>query len=362
MPFIRPSLQTIIDRIIADYESRVDGAATFTRRSAFKIKGKVYGGAIHGNYGFLNYMADQLFVSTADSEYVDIHANEWGKVRKEATKATGSCIVTGTNGVAIPADSELVSDDSIIYVVDEEAIITNGSATLAITAKVAGADGNDDGNITLSFVSPVLGVNTIVTVTALGLTGGLDEESDSELKDRTLARKRQAPFGGAIFDYEVWAKEVAGVTRAWAFDEWQGVGTVGIAFARDNDETSIIPTADQRQTVYDYIIQHEDPLTGETVGKPVGCSLYMIPAVAYTVNFQIGIYPNNSTIRTNAESQLADLLLTIGPGEALPLSQVSAAISAVTDEEKNRIIYPTADIGFTSLQIPILGSVTWSNY
>ena len=94
---------------------------------------------------------------------------------------------------------------------DADVTLVAGTGTLALTAKVAGADGNDNAGITLSFVSPIASVNTTVTVGADGLSGGSDQESDTALRNRVLTRKRQPPHGGADFDYEVWAKEVSGV-------------------------------------------------------------------------------------------------------------------------------------------------------
>jgi len=53
MPFNRPTLSTLISRIISDLNSKVKDSATFLRRSFFIIISKIEGGVGHGLYGFL---------------------------------------------------------------------------------------------------------------------------------------------------------------------------------------------------------------------------------------------------------------------------------------------------------------------
>ncbi len=40
--------------------------------------------------------------------------------------------------------------------------------------------------------------------------------------------------GGADPDYVIWAKEIAGITRAWTFRHYKGTGTVGVMVATSN--------------------------------------------------------------------------------------------------------------------------------
>ena len=82
--------------------------------------------------------------------------------------------------------------------------------------------------------------------------------------------------------------EISGNTRAWISEEYQGVGTIGLSFVRDND-TNIIPNATQRESTKDYIIEHEDPITGETVGAPVTATpgIYMIELSLLSLDFSI---------------------------------------------------------------------------
>jgi uncharacterized phage protein gp47/JayE len=319
------------------------------------------GGAVHLMYGFLEYMKNQLFALTSDTEFLDKHGSEFGVARTAAVAATGTGTATGTATTVIPAGSELQSSTGSVYETDAAYTIgAGGTVSVDFTAKVAGDDSNNDAGVTLTFVSPVTGVNTTVTVDANGIADGVDEETDEPYRTRILTRKRKPPHGGADFDYEEWAKEVAGVTRAWSIEDYQGIGTVGLSFVRDND-TTIFPSASEITTVENYIVSHTDPITGETVGKPVGVTLYMITPVAKTIDFTLAIFPNTTAVQTAITSQLEDLMTErAGSEQTIYLSQMSEAIGGALDEERHRIDFPTEDQTATATEVHVLGDITFS--
>jgi uncharacterized phage protein gp47/JayE len=361
MPFERPTLAAIVSRIDGDIVTRVTGAITILRRSVLKILGRAYAGACHLLYGNIEFNKDQTFITTANAEHLERHAAEYGITRTAATKATGTGTATGTDGITIPASTELQSTTGIVYLTDAAVVIASGVATLAITAKVAGEDGNDDSGIVLTFVSPISGVTTTVTTTT-ALDGGADEETDEALRERVLARKRQPPHGGASFDYEQWMLEVSGVTRSWAIDQYQGIGTIGCAFVRDNDD-DLIPSPAEITTVENYILSHPDPITLVTVGKPVTAILYMITLTKKSVNLTLSISPNTADVQTAIESKIEDIILSEGgPGQTIYLSQISAAISAATGEDRHSIDFPTDDITASTNEVHVPGTITWNTY
>lgn len=365
MPFVRGSLQNIVDRITSDFQTRITGATSLLRRSVLRVIARVIAGAIHLLYEYLDYQARQIFILTADEAGLEAISSEYGVSRTAATEAVGSGVTgTSTNGVIIPAGTELSSTDDQIYETDEDVTVAAGVATLAFTAQVAGADGNDDALIILSFVSPIAGVSTSVTVDADGITGGADIETDEDLRARLLARKRQPPHGGAEFDYVAWALEVSGITRAWSFPLYQGIGTIGVAFVRD-DDAIVIPNSTQLAAVRAYIVEHEDPGTGITVGCPVTAEpgLFMIPLTPLSIDFTIALYPNTVAVQGLVEDAIADLILREGgPEETIYLSEISEAISLVSGEERHRITLPVADITATTSQLHVIGTVTFTAY
>ncbi len=363
MPFQRPTLSELVDRIVADLQTRITEGTSLLRRATLKIMARVLAGAVHLLYGYLDFQTDQLFIFSADSEGLNRIANEYGITRNAAVEATGSGQAMGTSGIVIPAESELRATSGQKYDTDEDVPIAGGVATLAFTAQVAGAGGNDDPSIILTFTSPIAGINATVTVGADGITDGSDEETDDSLREKLLIRKRYPPYGGAEADYLNWTLEVPGVTRAWVFPLVQGAGTVGIAFVRDNDE-SIIPNAERRQDVRDYLIEHPHEWAG-TVGIPLTAEpgLFIIELNELAIDMDISISPNTAAVRTAVEAELQELVLNEGgPEETISISSIIGVISIAGGEERHVLNSPIIDVTATISQVHTLGTLTWRDY
>lgn len=366
MPFVRPSLSDIYDRMISNIEVQLSSIGGLLRRSVTRIVTKALSTMVHQLYGHQNIIADNLFISKATGSYLDDHGGEYGIDRNEATLATGTCTATGTNGTSIPAGTELKSPGGIVYKTDEAATISSGEASLDFTAKSGyeGEDSNDEASVSLSFVSPITGVNSTATVDSDGINGGADIESDDDYRERILRRKRQAPHAGCENDYETWAKEISGVTRAWCFPAYMGNGTVALAFVRDDDDT-ILPNSTQREAMRLYVIEHTDPLTGQTTGIPTTAEggFFVLELEELEVDLEIAISPNTTTVQEAVEAELEALLLTDGgPGQTLRLSRISEAISAAASETHHTLSSPTADTTADYDEVHVLGTITWSDY
>lgn len=362
MPFDIPTLQEISDRIESDFETRISGATSFLRRSVLKVKARVYAGAVRLLYTYQQFRANQLFATSADGEWLEIHGAEFGIQRTAAVKAAGTGTATGTVGTSIPVGTELESATGEIYETDSTVSVgAGGTVSLDFTAQTAGEDWNDDSGVTLTFVSPIIGVNTSVTVDSNGISGGADEETDTAYRQRILNRKRRPPHGGADFDYETWMLEVSGVTRAWSIPEYQGAGTVGCVFVRDND-SDLIPSASEIETVRDYIITHTDPITGKTVGIPVTAEpgLFMITPQKLTMDFTIQLSPNTTAVQNSVESFLEDLILTKGgPEQSIYLSQINEAIGNAVGEDYHILDSPSSTTTAAANQVHVLGDITF---
>lgn len=364
MAFSRPTLTELVNRVTTDMETRISGVGGLFRRSILKVFCKVFAGALHLCYGFLYYMADQLFVSTADINYIGVHATEYGLEMSSGTKATGTATVTGTVGATIDANTKLQSTDGYIYIITAALTLSSTTGTIGFEAEEVGDVYNDDAGITLMFVSTPTNIQSEVTVSSSGITGGVNAETADQVRERVLRRKRFPPHGGALFDYETWMKEVSGVTRAWAFDQYMGNGTVGCAFVRDND-TTIYPNSTQISDMEDYLESHTDPASGDTVGYPVGASggLAVLTVEEQLIDFIIKLSPNNTTVQSAVEDELEDLLLRDGgPGQIIYLSQISEAISSANGETRHELVSPVTSITSNYTQVPKLGTVTFQDF
>ena len=365
MPFQKPTLQEVVDRIEQDMMTRIDGASSMLRRSILRVLARIYAGAVHLLYGYLEFIKNQLFATNADTEYLELHGSEYGISRKSATNATGIVVVTGTAGILVPAGTQLESPDGKIYETVADATIGGvGLVNVSVISVEFGYEVNQSAAVILTFISPIIGVTTTATIDLNGLTGGVDEENDDDLRDRILQRKRFPPYGGTENDYEQWALEIPGVTRAWAIPGHCGAGTVGFAFVKDND-TSIIPDATEKAEVYDYLVSHVDLLTGKTVGIPVTAEngLIMIDASLLSINMTILLSPNNTTTRANVTGAIEDLILMEGgPGEVLYLSSIYSAVVQSGGVVAAKVIDPVTDLGIPTTKIPVIGTITYGDY
>jgi uncharacterized phage protein gp47/JayE len=364
MPFARPTLTTIISRLKSDLQASITGATTLLRRAVLSVIAKVFGAALHSEYGYLDYLSKQIFIATASEEELAEIAKEYGIDRKAASKAIGSADGTGTNGTIIPINTEFQSPDGIVYLNDADVTIAAGVFTVDLTAQVAGADGNDDPSITLNFVSPISGADTTVIVDADGLEGGSDIEDVEDWRQRLLSRKRNPPHGGAEVDYDNWTLEVPGNTRVWTFPLYNGLGTVGVAYVRD-DDTPITPSLTERQTTRAYLVSHEDPATGDQIGIPVTAEpgLEIIDLSELVIDFTIKIDPSTATIQAAIQTSVNNAIEEYGgPGETLFLSRFQTAIGETVNLERFEIVVPAADVTATQTQVHVPGTYTFAGF
>ncbi|MEN6332250.1 MAG: baseplate J/gp47 family protein [Smithella sp.] len=350
MSFKRPTLTELIQRAVNDMNSRLTGTDTALRRANTNALAKMHSGAIHGLYGYLAYIADQIIYDTAEKEYLERWASIWGINRKAADYATGSVVFTGTSGTVIPEGTEIQRSDELIFTLDSDITLVNGTGTGIVTASEAGSDSNTVTGIVLSLINTIDGLSTSITVGSGGITGGSDEEDDDDLRTRFLARIRQAPHGGASFDYVTWALEVSGVTRAWCFPEQLGVGTVGVTFVCDDQEGSIIPDVATVAAVQAHIDEE----------RPVTVDVTVFAPTAVPLNMTIQLTPDTVANRTAVEAELQNLISREAEPEAtILLSHLNEAISIATGETDHVLVSPTANVTHSKSQIAVLGTITW---
>ncbi len=350
MPFARPTLSEIIDRIKSDIETRLE-TGKLLANSFLCIIATALGGATHLLHGHIQWATRQLFPDQAEQEYLERWASIWGVERTAAVFATGSVDFTGTDGTLIPTGTRVKRSDGVFYLTTASASIAGGTATIAAEAVNAGADGNADAGTSLSMVTSIAGVDTSAAVSAGGFTNGANAEGDESLRLRLLDRIQQPPHGGAEFDYVKWAKEVSGVTRAWAYELGDGVGTVTVTFVLDGEE-DIIPDAAKVQEVQDYI---DDPSR-----RPVTADVTVFAPTAVPLDFTIALTPNTAEVQASVEVSLRELLKRDAePGGTILISRIREAVSGAAGEIDNEVQDPTADVTHSAGEIATFGEITW---
>ncbi|QXI55819.1 baseplate J/gp47 family protein [Pseudomonas alvandae] len=344
MPFETPSLPVLVDRTQSDL------ASDTLRRSDAQVLARTLAGTAYGLYGYLDWIAEQILPDRADEETLERIAQlRLTQPRNPAQPASGTASFTAVAGAVVDAETVLQAADGRTYRVTTNVTTVAGLNTVAVEAVDAGTLGNADTGLALTLVQPVAGVTNSFTVLAPGLTGGIAQESIESLRARVIRSYRVIPHGGSAADYETWALEVPGVTRAWCRGNYVGPGTVGLFVMRDGDDVPV-PNPAQLAEVMAYI----EPL------RPVTAELYVLAPVEVPVAYSIHPVPDTTAIRAAIQAQLIDLHdREAGLGETLLLTHIAQAISGAAGETDHDLVSPVADVPAGINQLLTFGGITW---
>ncbi len=335
--------------MVADIETTLETGPTL-RRSVLQALAGALAGAAAAAHGHIDWVARQIMPDTSDGEYLERQAELYGVARKPGTYASGKVTMTGANGTVVPLGT-IVQLGPVQYGTTAEGVVVAGTLSVAVEALEPGTAGNLSPAVSLVLLRPVAGMHQGATVGVAGLSGGDDPESDESLRARLLERMQSPPRGGVAADYVAWAKEVAGVTRAWAIPNHQGVGTVGLTFVRDKDSgEDEIPNQAEVDEVQAYVDEK----------RPIGAQLVVFAPALQLVDFELTVTPDTPTLRAAVEKSLADLLSRASePGAEILVSHVHEVISSTTNERDHTLIAPVANVQLAAGAIAKLGVVTW---
>ena len=340
MPFERPTLTQIIDRVTADAESRL-GKRTM-RWSLPGVISRVVAAVSHNLYGYAAFIMRQTFTTTAEAGYLERRASEYGIYRKEATKATGTVTFVGAG--IVPQGTQLIAGNDVVYITTSP----SDQNVASIEAVEAGASGNSEEGLELTLVSPIAGIQS--TATASVLAGGTDAEDDESLRARLLMRQRNPPRAGTKADYVEWALEVPGVTRAWCYPQELGLGWVTVRFMTDTLTDDGIPTTDMVERVQEYIESQ----------MPVTAMLQVVAPVAKPLDITVDVLPDTETIRANVEAALESAILSESePGGVILRTTLDRAMATVSGITSYRLVSPTDDVAAGVGNILVPGTVTF---
>lgn len=347
--FTRPTLQQLVDRIQSDFRSRLSSVGALLRRSMVYIFARVLAGASHMLHGHLEWLSRQIFADQSDDDFLVRQSGLFGVTKDAASYAQLSITATGTNGSVIPGSTtKLLSASGLEYIVDADATISGGTATITATAALAGSDSNLAPTAQLSFESPVAGVDSTATVAAV-VADGADTEDTEGLRTRFLAFLADPPHGGNDADYIEWAKEVAGVTRVWVYGKGLGPGTVLVYFARDNDPSAIPDVGEvaQVQAKFDEL-------------APSHATVTAAAPIDTPENLTIHLSPDTTALRATLTTALTDFYKTWAPGSTILLSSLRTTIGNVVRPGDYTMAVPSADTVLATGHLPRLGTITWT--
>lgn len=349
----RPSLKDLRNRAISDINANMSGADANLRRRFLNVIATAIAGVGDEVLRRLEFLLKQAFPQEAEGEYVVKHGQTFNFARKMATKASGEISIPATSGSILPAGTIIKRADGITYISDSEFIASaDGVCVVRITAENVGKSANATPGTNVSLLSPIAGFETKGTVGKLGITGGTDIESIESYQERLLFFLRNPSTGGNKTDYEIWAKEVAGVTRAWCYPTESGPGTTTVRFMMDETYEDGIPLPGDVQRVKDHI----------AAVQPATATVYVEAPIPDPLNITFeSLEPSTTEAKNAIQSKLKSLVQSssIIPGGTLRLSKLRGAISNATGNEDFVLSDPTSDIVSATGHIVILGDITY---
>lgn len=355
MPFVRPTLAELIDRVRGDLRGELEIGGPLLRRAMVDVLGAVWAGAVHTLHGFLDFLSRQLFADTAERDALLRKAASYGIFPVAADYATGNVTATGTNGTQILAGTVIRLDAATSYVVTTGGTITAGSAVLVVKASIAGIVANLIAGSAVALETPIPGANSALTVGPGDIEGGVDEEGTEEVRARFLLRLQEPPEGGADQDYEGWALAVPGVTRAWVYPLELGLGTVVVRFVRDL-ESPIFPDSGEVAAVQAALNAQRPTTDAPTALSPTSL------AVAFTIH----LVPDTADTRAAVTAELSDLMARVAePGDGagrgtVLLSAIFTAIGVADGVIDYTLTVPSGSVVPALGQLPTVGTITWT--
>lgn len=302
----------------------------------------------------------QLFLTTATWEaIIRLHCAEYGIFRKPASSASGLISGTGAPNETYPAGIRYVSGATTYVTTAPFTANAIGDFTATVRSEQTGAATNRNEDAILNLADPILhpDLSGEAAVGQGGIGGGADMEDMDSLKARGMQRKAAPPQGGALADYERWAREVPGVIAAWAANMANATGSIGV-WVLFEGRVNGIPTQADAAAVDAYIVDK----------RIVRGQYYTLIATARPVDIRLSLSPDTLAQRAAVTDALTrffdatrpDTRLRPGlPGNPfiLPRAWVSEVISTTPGEHSHQLLGPAIDVGFQPGDLPVLGTI-----
>lgn len=242
------SVSDIFKAIISSIEIEIGQTVPLIRTAFVRVTSKAYAGVVALLYKYGSFIFLQLFVSSALARTTTISGRtltpliEWGRLvgagdplPGTAAELTIEIIVINQTGDPIPSGTAVVYEPTgVLYLTD--ANVSRDAPTklvniVAVSDQSGGGGIGAVGNIPIgalvSFTQPLADVLRDSLVTAIVTTGADGEDLETVYRQRVSDRFSKRIQGGALADYDVWARTVVDIIRSFPYTGVQP-GTVEV--------------------------------------------------------------------------------------------------------------------------------------
>lgn len=307
-------------------------------------------------YTNLTTVYDRFDINKLIGDDLDIFITQrTGLTRTQATKSTGVLTATGTGTVNI---GDLFETESGIQFQATQTKAITTSDTINIECTIAGTIGNVEANTILYMPVTLQGITSCTNGNAI--SGGYEEETNNNFRDRYLDYVRNPVLSGNKASYLTYAKSVAGVGDAKVIPLWNGANTVKILIIDADKQPANTTLID---TVQEFIDPNSSGL-GEGVA-PLGAYCTVSSATAKNINITVTVTKSTAftqaEVTTNVQESIVNYLKSIAFNQNyVSYAMLSYAIltsQGVTDSTSLLVNSGVVNITLTDAEVARLGSL-----
>ena len=307
---------------------------------------------IYALYVQADWVNRQCFPQTAQGEYLDKHAQLRGLVRRAAVAAEGilrfETDQAPSTDLTIPAGTVCMTAGLVRFETTQEAVLQAGETMVETTAAAVepGASGNvAAGTIRAMAVAPV-GVSRCTNPE--GFSGGLDEESDEELRERVLETFQRMPNGANAAFYEQSAMSFPQVAAAAVVPRPRGVGSVDVVVST----AAGVPDSELLEELQAYFEERREIAVDVLVRAPE------VQDVDVTVQIQTAANRDGETVRQAVEQAVRSGFDGRQLGQSILRARLGQLIFDVDGVENYVLTAPAADVTVESDVLPMLKTLS----
>ncbi len=301
-----------------------------------------------------DYVNRQCFPQTAGGEILDRHAALRGLTRGGAVKAHGtirfSVSSARTHDLFIPRGVRCMTASLTEFITTEEGTLVAGETYCDVPAEAVhvGKSGNAGANEVNIIQNAPVGIRMITN--PLPFTGGEDEESDDDLRERVLKSYGSIPNGGNVACYEKLALNIAGVAAVKVLPRNRGRGTVDIIVASDSG----MPSDELLDAVSEAVDERREICVDIDVSEPTATQVNVTAAI--TVSSRYDTEEVLQAVREAVAAHFSGRLL----GKSVLRAELGNVIYAVPGVENYSLTAPANDVSISSSGLPVLHTLSIS--
>lgn len=330
------------EEILSQMRSRYRELAGFDadQASDIGIRLKVLAAETASVYEKIEELRAEIFPQTSTGRYLELHAESRAITRKPSIPASGALKLSretpAYSDILIPAGilCSTKAEPQLYFETACDAVLRTGETAVLIPAAAvtSGETGNVAAESVCTMVSPASGITSVTNPKPF--SGGVDEESDGDLRARLLAAYQNISNGtNGAFYYDL-AMSHEGVSSAKILPRRRGRGTVDVVITSRSIES-------ENETVR--AIQADLNVRKEiNVDVLVLAAARDYPAVSVEIAVKDGY--SFGLVSASCKSVIESHIEGLRVGEALLLAAAGSRLLAVDGVYNYKIITPSKDI------------------